>query len=229
MMPRDPNVSAPSASLVHRDRRLSNHSSAWVRSFSCEDMRILIVCRGPVRKEAIDTFREMGVKRVGILLSEKDSIVYTNALAPELRFVPPSDVHRVREYTGSTKDEREERIREIIGICRDSGYEYVFAGYGFMAEDETFVGALEAAGIRFVGPQAHTVRAAGRKDEAKRTALEQKVSVTPGVENLTGRTLLGLHPTKQALQAVAEAGGLKVAWPDGDDLDEHAEAVLEAS
>lgn len=193
-------------------------------------MRILIVCRGPIRKEAIDTFREMGVERVGILLSEKDSIIYTNALAPELRFVPPEDVHHVPDYTGASREERTARIEQIIEICRRERYEYVFAGYGFMAEDETFVAALERAGLRFVGPCSFTVRAAGRKDEAKRTALEQRVSVTPGVENLTGRTLLSRNPSKAALLSLAQARGLAI--PDEAKeaaLEDLAEAVLEAS
>ena len=80
-------------------------------------MSILIVCRGPIRKEAIDVFREMGIEKIGILLSEKDSIVYVNALAPELRMMAPSNVHRVADYSGATREEREKRVQEIIGIC----------------------------------------------------------------------------------------------------------------
>jgi len=39
----------------------------------------------------------MGIRHYGILLSEKDSIVYANALAPELRqLTDTSRVHRVR-------------------------------------------------------------------------------------------------------------------------------------
>src|SRR5262249_17808144 len=48
-----------------RDRRLGEHRSPWVRQFACDDMRVLIVCRGPIRKEAIDVFREMGMTQVG--------------------------------------------------------------------------------------------------------------------------------------------------------------------
>ena len=81
--------------LVHRDRRLSRSTSSWVKSFSCEDMGILIVCRGPIRKEAIDVFREMGIPRIGMLLSEKDSIVFSRALAPELRIMDPARVHEI--------------------------------------------------------------------------------------------------------------------------------------
>ena len=196
-------------------------------------MRILIICRGPIRKEAIEVFREMGVARVGILLSEKDSIVYTNALAPELRMMAPSDVHRVKDYTGVHREERTQRIQQIIRLCKTEGYGYIFAGYGFMAEDEALVEAIEEAGLRFVGPCSRTVRAAGRKDEAKRTALEQKVSVTPGVQNLTGRTLLAAHPTVDSLRDLIRSAELDVATSAFDEskgsLETLAEAVLEAS
>ncbi|MEL6183864.1 MAG: biotin/lipoyl-containing protein [Myxococcota bacterium] len=224
--PTDPYSQNP---LVHKDRRLGRSDSAWVRSFACEDMSILIVCRGPVRKEAMDTFGEMGVRRVGILLSEKDSIVYTNALAPELRFVSPQNIHRVKDYTGANREEREAVMAEIVDICLREGYGYVFAGYGFMAEDETFVATIEKAGLRFIGPRSATVRSAGRKDEAKRTALEQKVSVTPGVQNLTGRTLLARAPSIEALRAEAERHELSVNFGAADSAADCAELVLDAS
>ena len=95
------------------DRRLSRSSSAWARSFSCEDVRPLVVCRGPIRKEAMDVFTEMGIAHHGILLSEKDSIVYTHALAPELRRIRPEHVHRVRDYSGATKEERRARFELV--------------------------------------------------------------------------------------------------------------------
>jgi len=218
--------------LVHRDRRLAASPSAWVRSFACEDVRPLIVCRGPIRKEAIDVFREMGITDCGILLSEKDSIVYTQALAPELRFVGPDHVHRVSDYSGATRQERLERIAQIVQICRDNDYTHVFAGYGFMAEDETFVRSLEEAGLIFIGPGSHVVRAAGAKDEAKRTALAEDVSVTPGINDLTARTLLRRYPDLAALRALVEERGLAVdlaAWAPSDPPAARADEVLEAS
>src|SRR5574342_478470 len=197
--------------LTHRDRRLSGSSSAWVRSFACEDLRPLIVCRGPIRKEAMDVFEEMGMTHYGILLSEKDSIVYPNALAPELRQLnDTSRVHRVPDYTGATKEERVERMQQIVQIAKDNGYDSVFAGYGFMAEDEEFVATIEKAGLKFIGPNSVTQARAGKKDEAKRTALEVKVSTTPGINDVAARTLLSKHKTRKQLLALVEAEGLTV-------------------
>jgi acetyl/propionyl-CoA carboxylase alpha subunit len=217
--------------LIHRDRRLAQSDSEWVRSFASEDMSVLIVCRGPIRREALDIFAEMGMTNVGILLSEKDSIVYPRALAPELRRLDPSRVHAVSDYSGATKEERTERIAQIIGIAKDNGYDYVFAGYGFMAEDEEFVRSIEEAGLRFVGPCSHTVQAAGFKDEAKRTAERVDVSVTPGINDATARLLLRKHPDRKALSKLAKKHGLGVAEVGNDDLElvSVADAVLNAS
>jgi len=216
--------------LIHRDRRLGQSDSEWVRSFGCEDMTVLIVCRGPIRQEALDIFAEMGMSKVGILLSEKDSIVYPRALAPELRRLDPARVHSVSDYTGASKEERAERIQQIIAIARENGYDYVFAGYGFMAEDEEFVRTLEEAGLRFIGPCSHTVQAAGFKDEAKRTAERVDVSVTPGINNATARLILKNHPDRKALEKLAKKNGLEVPEFDGDsDLETLADAVLGAS
>lgn len=220
--------------LVHRDRRLGRSDSAWVRSFACEDLKPLIVCRGPIRKEAMDVFEEMGIAHYGILLSEKDSIVYANALAPELRqLIDTSRVHRVPDYTGATKEERVERMNQIVQTAKDNGYDSVFAGYGFMAEDEEFVATIERAGLKFIGPNSLTQARAGKKDEAKRTAVEVKVSTTPGVNNVTARTLVHKYKTRKALLAVADAEGLaldgKVREEAKMSLEDLADRILMAA
>jgi acetyl/propionyl-CoA carboxylase alpha subunit len=220
--------------LIHRDRRLSQSDSEWVRSFSCEDLKPLIVCRGPIRLETMTVYEEMGISHYGILLSEKDSIVYPNALSPELRMLTDnSRVHRVPDYTGASKEERVERIGQIIQTAKDNGYNSIFAGYGFMAEDDEFVQAIEDAGLMFIGPCAATQRGAGKKDEAKRTALSVDVSVTPGIDNVTARTLIAKHPSRDALIAVVKSEELKVDKKvlDNKDLslEELADVILFAS
>ncbi len=220
--------------LIHRDRRLGRDGPEWVQQFDCTHMRPLIICRGPIRKEAMDVFTEMGIEHFGILLSEKDSIVYRNAIAPELRsLTDPERVHRVPDYSGADKEEREQRIEQIIGIARDNNYNAIFAGYGFMAEDEAMVAAMEAAGLNFIGPCSRTVHDAGLKDEAKRTALKCGVSVTPGIDNGTALTLLKKHPDAAALKALVAEHELAVDVACLDDeavtLEDKADLVLAAS
>ncbi len=220
--------------LIHRDRRLGRSGSEWLRRFDCTHVRPLIICRGPIRKEAMDVFAEMGIEHFGILLSEKDSIVYRNAIAPELRsLTDPERVHRVPDYSGANKEEREQRIAQIISIARDNDYNAIFAGYGFMAEDETMVAAMEAAGLNFIGPCSRTVHDAGLKDEAKRTALKCGVSVTPGIDNGTALTLLKKHPDAAALKVLVAEQELAVDVASLDDeavtLEDKADLVLAAS
>lgn len=218
--------------LIHADRRAKLRLSEWSEQFRCAHLKPLIICRGPIRKEAMDVFAEMGITGFGILLSEKDSIVYRGALAPELRaLTDPDRVHRVPDYSGATKEEREQRIQDIIDIANTWGYNAVFAGYGFMAEDEQMVAAMESAGLNFIGPCSRTVRQAGLKDEAKRTALRAGVSVTPGIDNGTTLTLLKKYPDEKALMALANEHQLELAGTENpnDDLESLAEQILLAS
>ena len=215
--------------LVHKDRRLVNAENEWAQSFECSNMRPLIICRGPIRKEAMDVFEEMGIEHYGILLSEKDSIVYQNALAPELRqLTDPKRVHRVPDYTGVDKEERNVRIQQIISIARENNYNSIFTGYGFMAEDETMVAAMEEAGLNFIGPCSKTVHDAGLKDEAKRTALKVGVSVTPGIDNATAITLVKKYPDEKALLALVKKEGLdSVDGAFNKELFDSAETAVE--
>ena len=218
--------------LIHQNRRKTS-GSKWLQSFDCADIRPLIICRGPIRMEAMTVFEEMGINDYGILLSEKDSITYANALSPELRkHGNPDRVHRVQDYTGASKEERHSRIQQIVQIAKSNDYDSVFAGYGFMAEDEEMVSAMEVAGLNFIGPCSQTVESAGRKDLAKRTALNVDVSVTPGIDNATTLTLLRLYPTEKDLQATIRKHGLKVvkkAMDSAETLEDKAELVLDAS
>jgi len=215
--------------LIHQNRQRNQSSSQWQQSFASDDMRPLIICRGPIRKEAIDTFEEMGISHFGLLISEKDAIVYPFALAPELRKVlDPDRVHLVPDYSGATKEERSERIRQIVGIAKNNHYNSIFAGYGFMAEDDRMVQAVEEAGLIFIGPRSSVIRQAGLKDEAKRTALNLNVSVTPGINNLTALTLLSQCADHQALADLALANELQEP-AEGRPLEEQADQLLNAS
>ena len=220
--------------LIHEDRRLGKAKSQWVSQFRCEHIRPLVICRGPIRKEAIDVFSEMGIEHFGILISEKDSITYRNALAPELRMLKDfSRVHRVKDYTGLTKSERLERIEQIICITKEHDYNALFSGYGFMAEDAEMISAMEKASLIVIGPGSNVIQQAGFKDEAKRTALKVGVSVTPGIDNAAALALLKKYSNTQALSKISNKNKLNIDPKVFEDtevtLEELAEIVLSAS
>jgi acetyl/propionyl-CoA carboxylase alpha subunit len=209
--------------------RFHESKSPWLKSLSLESIKCLIVCRGPVRKEAMDVFDQMGIREYGMLLSEKDSIVYAKCLAPELRnFRFPENVHRIPEYMGSGQEEKTKRIGEIIAIAKDNGYTHIFAGYGFMAEDAEFVHAIEKSGVRFMGPSSHVANSAGAKDQAKKLARSIKVSVTPGVDNPSALALIRKVKDGAGLAKLVAQHGLSVDLKASAPLEEQAEAVLHA-
>jgi acetyl/propionyl-CoA carboxylase alpha subunit len=217
-----------------RDRNLETarfheSPSAWLRSFSVQEVKCLVVCRGPVRKEAFEVFDEIGIREYGMLLSEKDSVTYPRCVAPELRdFRFPSNVHRVPDYMGAGQQEKRERIDDIVAIALAYGYTHVFAGYGFMAEDADFIEAIEAAGLGFVGPSSGVVRRAGAKDEAKKLARSLGNAVIPGVDDVSARTLVERAGDRSALEALALERDLAFAWDAARSLEENAEALLQA-
>ncbi|HXH27822.1 MAG TPA: biotin carboxylase N-terminal domain-containing protein, partial [Candidatus Polarisedimenticolia bacterium] len=212
-----------------RRSRFQDSSSAWVRSFDLRAIKCLVVCRGPVRREAFDVFDEIGVGEYGMLLSEKDSVTYARCLAPELRSLRfPANVHRVPDYMGQGQEEKQERIREIVEIARLHHYTHIFAGYGFMAEDAEFIEAVEKAGIGFMGPSSSVVRRAGAKDEAKKLARSLGNAVIPGVDNVSALALVAKHPDRKNLTQLAAEHGLAFRWDDALSLADNAEALLQA-
>jgi len=212
-----------------KKRTFHESDSEWLRSFSLAEVKCLVVCRGPVRKEAFEVFDEIGIREYGMLLSEKDSIVYPRCMAPELRsFRFPGNIHRVPDYMGVGQEEKLRRIAEIIDIAVANGYTHIFAGYGFMAEDADFIQAIEDAGIGFVGPSAAVIRRAGAKDEAKKLARSLGNSVIPGIDNVSALALVARAGDRPALERIAGKHGLPFHYRDDESLEDNAERLLQA-
>jgi acetyl/propionyl-CoA carboxylase alpha subunit len=214
------------------------HRRDWGERFGFGNVKVLVVCRGPVRLEAIRAFDGMGAQPTGMLLSQRDSIVYRRALAPELRLVGRNErVHRIADYGAADAREKQARIAEILRIAHEGHYTHVFAGYGFMAEDHEFIQAIEEAGLGFVGPSAQVARQAGAKDAAKALARSLGVSVTPGVDNPLALALLAKAPRggeRAYLDGLAREHGLDVAGDSADGAaeggrEQTAERLLEAA
>ncbi len=216
--------------LNQNDQKMAFHEadSEWLRSFSLQGAKCLIVCRGPVRKEAFDIFGQIGISESGILLSEKDSVVYPRSLAPELRSIPwVQNVHRVPDYMGVGQQEKMERIDQILEVAMAHGYNHIFAGYGFMAEDADFIEAIENAGLTFVGPSSEVCRRAGAKDEAKKLARSLGNAVIPGVDNISAISLAKSAGGQKALEKLAKDRSLAYSYDSDLDLEENAELLLQ--
>ncbi len=93
-------------------------------------------------------------------------------------------------------------IEGMVAAAKENGCDAVHPGYGFLAENGAFADAVEAAGLRFVGPSGDAIRQLGDKVEARRIAAAAGVPLVPGSD--------GRIEDPQAAAEVAEAIGYPV-------------------
>src|ERR1700709_599029 len=103
--------------------------------------RILIANRGEIACRVIKTARRMGIETVAVY-SEADRAPLQVEMADDaVRIGPPAAAESYLQ------------MEKIVEACRKTGAEAVHPGYGFLSEGAAFPPALEAAGIRFIGPK----------------------------------------------------------------------------
>jgi 3-methylcrotonyl-CoA carboxylase alpha subunit len=129
---------------------------------------LLIANRGEIACRVIETARKMGIETVA---------VYSDVDA-RARHVDLAD--RAVRIGGAAPGESYLRGDRIIMAALEAGADAVHPGYGFLSENAAFVGAVEAAGLIFVGPSAEAIRAMGLKDRAKALMADAGVPVVPG-------------------------------------------------
>src|SRR6478752_8411283 len=130
--------------------------------------KILIANRGEIACRVIRTARRMGIATVAVY-SDADARAPFVRLADEA--VPIGPAPAAESYLVPEK---------IIAACKATGAEAVHPGYGFLSERASFVEALEAQGIAFIGPPASAIAAMGDKIESKKLARAAGVNIVPG-------------------------------------------------
>jgi len=129
---------------------------------------LLVANRGEIARRIFRTARRMGMRTVA---------VYSDADAA-LPFVREADVAiRIGPAPAS---ESYLAIDRVIAAAREAKADLVHPGYGFLAERPEFASAVDAAGMRFVGPPPSVLKSLGDKAEAKAIAERVKVPVLPG-------------------------------------------------
>ncbi len=173
--------------------------------------KILIANRGEIACRVIRTARRMGIGTVAVY-SDADARSPHVRMADEAVHIGPSPA--AESYL---------RADKIIAACKATGAEAVHPGYGFLSERASFVEALEAEGIAFIGPPASAIAAMGDKIESKRIAREAGVNVVPGFVGEITDTENALDISNQIgypvmLKASAGGGGkgMRLAYSDSD-------------
>ena len=121
--------------------------------------KLLVANRGEIAVRIFRTCRELGVGAVAVVAPDDAGALHARSA---------DEVVEISSYLHS-----EEHIRAAVA----SGADAVHPGYGFLAESPDFAEAVEAAGLRFVGPTAEALRLGGDKLEAKRIARAAGVPV----------------------------------------------------
>jgi propionyl-CoA carboxylase alpha chain len=173
--------------------------------------KILIANRGEIACRVIRTARRMGIATVAVY-SDADARAPFVRLADEAVRIGPAPA--AESYLMPEK---------IIAACKATGAEAVHPGYGFLSERASFVEALEAEGIAFIGPPASAIAAMGDKIESKKLAQAAGVNVVPGflgeiedtehAEKLAGE--IG-YPVMMKASAGGGGKGMRLAWSEQD-------------
>ncbi|GAA4000607.1 acetyl/propionyl/methylcrotonyl-CoA carboxylase subunit alpha [Sphingomonas humi] len=173
--------------------------------------KILIANRGEIACRVIRTARRMGIKTVAVY-SDADARAPHVRMADEaVRLGPPP------------AGESYLKADLIIEACKATGAEAVHPGYGFLSERASFVEALAAENIAFIGPPANAIAAMGDKIESKKLAQAAGVNVVPGF-------LGDIATTDDAVRIAGEIGypvmmkasaggggkGMRLAWSEQD-------------
>jgi len=129
---------------------------------------LLVANRGEIARRIIRTAKRMGMRTVAVYSDADAALPFVREADVALRLGPAP----AREsYLASDL---------IIAVARETGADLLHPGYGFLSERPSFASAVEAAGVRFVGPPVSVLAALGDKAVAKAMAERAKVPVLPG-------------------------------------------------
>jgi 3-methylcrotonyl-CoA carboxylase alpha subunit/acetyl-CoA/propionyl-CoA carboxylase biotin carboxyl carrier protein len=125
---------------------------------------VLVANRGEIALRVFRTCARLEVRTVAIYTD-------VDAAAPHVRAA--DEAVRVSSYLD---------IDAVVAAAVAARADAIHPGYGFLSERAAFARAVEAAGIRLVGPSADVMDAMGRKDHAREIAVRADVPVIPSYD-----------------------------------------------
>ncbi len=173
--------------------------------------KILIANRGEIACRVIQTAQKMGIATVAVY-SDADRNAPFVLMADEAVHIGPAPA--AESYLLQEK---------IIAACKETGAEAVHPGYGFLSERASFVEALAAENIAFIGPPANAIAAMGDKIESKKLAKKAGVNVVPGFVGEIRDTEHAVeiaqdigYPVMMKASAGGGGKGMRLAWSEKD-------------
>ena len=173
--------------------------------------KVLIVNRGEIVLRAVKTFKRLGIQTVSI---------YSDADANSLHRYATDEAINVE---GESSDKTYLHFQKILNATKESGADAVFPGFGFVSENPKFVDLMVQNNIRFIGPNADSMRDMGDKISAKILAKKAGVNVIPGIIEPIDDMNLALKIANDIgypviLKAAAGGGGkgIRIVWNDNE-------------
>jgi 3-methylcrotonyl-CoA carboxylase alpha subunit len=161
---------------------------------------VLIANRGEIACRVIVTAQRLGIRTIAVY-SDADRGARHVRMADEAVHIGPASPRE--SYLN---------MAAVLDAAQKTGAEAIHPGYGFLSENAEFAERVAAAGLIFVGPPPHAIRAMGLKDRAKSLMQAAGVPIVPGefgdsqdIEFLTRRANEIGFPIM--VKAVAGGGG----------------------
>lgn len=133
--------------------------------------KILVANRGEIALRVMRSAKEMGIQTVAVY-SEADATMPFVTFADESYCIGPAP--SAESYLLGDK---------IIETALACGADGIHPGYGFLSENAAFSAACHQAGIKFIGPTAHSIETMGSKIAAKQSAKKFNVPMVPGTDS----------------------------------------------
>ena len=129
--------------------------------------KVLIANRGEICSRVARTLRRLGIASAAVVHPQ------------EARSPAAMAVDEACPIEGETPVAAHLDSAQIIAIARRIGADALHPGYGFLSENADFAAAVEAAGIRWIGPSPESIRLMGDKIESRRFVAAAGHPLTP--------------------------------------------------
>jgi len=133
--------------------------------------KVLIANRGEIALRIARTLREMGIRSVAVFSTADRDELHVRAADEAYPIGPPAP------------SESYLRIDRLLEVALAAKCDAVHPGYGFLSENAGFARAVTDAGLKFIGPSADSIAAAGDKLRARVAMKAAGVPVIPGSES----------------------------------------------
>jgi acetyl-CoA carboxylase, biotin carboxylase subunit len=135
--------------------------------------RVLVANRGEIAVRVIRALHELGAEAIAVYSTADEDSLHVRMADQAVRVGPAP---AAESYL---------HIPSIVAAAVTTGCEAIHPGYGFLAENPTFVEACADNDLVFVGPPAEVMRTMGDKIAARLTMREAGVPVVPGTDGPT--------------------------------------------